>query len=756
MTVKTLEKPRPSAGRAPRHSAPPPRRGLGAVIAALLLIALLVPLNRLWSAQVLLVPLLLVVPGVVLLRALRIPSQLVTSFPVYVPCASIVVLFGSGLAVDTVGPLVGVSAPLRPGPLLVGLELTCFALLAASVNVPSDVVIHWRLPLQPGRLAWPLVLPLVAAAGALRLNSGRGDDVALMAVVAFVVMLVAAAVFSSRLDESLLKLILYAAGLAMSWSYSLRGDGVYGYDIAAEYQRLQETIVTGVWHAAHPNDAYGAMISVTVMPAQLHFLSGVSGLLVLKVIYPMIYALFPVALFDLARRILSKGWAFVAAAFTIGQYAFTEIVGVARQEIALVLFVALVMAMLDTRIPRRPQWALVAALGLAMALSHYSTTYFAITVIGLALPLQWAASWFRDIPRITGAVAVAFIAALAGAVIWYGPVTKSDSHLLQVTQTVQTQGLDLLPNRVPGGSLLAAYLQGNTTTPINAAQYQNAIHKYYANNEVFVNPLKAGKDYPLRDSVVPKPPVKWRLGYDGLGLGLLLIEELANVLAALGALLMALRGASVVARQVGLLAFVMTLLLLVIRFSGTLAEAYGQERAQLQGLTLLAIALCWMMQGLTGGRKARQARVLAVAAACLAVVLINTSYLAGAVLGGGTSVNLGNSGVAFEQFYTTTPEFAAARWLGEWVGPAQLVYADEYGQLPLDEVTGIQHGLMLDLTPETLDAHAWVYASHTNVIDGRAFALYNHQIATYVFPATFLGAYYDLVYANGSAEVYHR
>lgn len=759
MTVKAVERPRPTAGWTPRHAAAPARRGLGALVVALAFIAVLVPLNRWWSAQVLLVPLLLVVPGAILLRALRIPSQVVFSFPVYVPCASIVVLFGSGLAVDMVGPLVGVAAPLRSGPLLVGLELACFALLSTSINVPSDVAIQWHMVSRHGRLAWPFILPFAATVGALRLNSGHSNDIALITVAAFVVLLVTAVIFSSRLDVTLLEVILYAAGLAMGWSNSLRGDGVYGFDISSEYQRLQQTILAGIWHTAHPNDAYGAMLSVTVMPAELHALSGISGLLVLKVIYPMIYALFPVAIFDLARRILSCCWAFVAAAFTIGQYAFVEIVSVARQEIALVLFVALVMAMLDTRIKRRSQWALVGALGLTMALAHYSTTYVAITVIGLTLPLQWAVSWFRKIPRVTGAMVVAFITVFAGAVIWYSPVTQSDSHLLQITQTIETQGLDLLPNRVPGSSLLAGYLQGNTTTPIQATQYAQLVYSYYQHNKPYIKPLPDAslRQYALRNAVVPRPPFKWHLGYDVLSVCLLIIEQLANLLAAVGALLMVLRRrASVVSRQIGLLALVTTLLLIVLRFSGTLAQAYGQERAQLQGLTLVAITFCWMLEYLAERRKRRQARAFAVTVACLTVVLINTSYLMGALLGGGTSASLGNGGASFEYFYTTTPELAAAQWLGRSVLPGQLVYADEYGQLPLDEVTDIQHGLNLDLTPLTLNGQAWIYASRTNVIDMRAFALYNDHIATYVFPDDFLLANYDLVYTNGSAEVFHR
>ncbi len=522
---------------------------------------------------------------------------------------------------------------------------------------------------------------------------------------------------------------------------------------------MQQTILTGVWHAAHPNDAYGAMLSVTVMPAELHALSGMSGLLVFKVVYPVIYAFFPVAIFDLACKILSCRWAFVAAIFTIGQYAFPEMAGFARQQIALVFFAALIAAMLERRIQRHLHWTLVALLGLATALSHYSTTYVAITVIGLMLPLQWVASWFREIPRITGAVAVAFVAVFAGATIWYWPVTHSDSHVLQVTQTVGAQGLNILPNRAPGGGLLSAYLQGNTKTPIEAQQYTRLVHAYYSVNKPYITafPDAGLPRYALRDSPVPEAPIKWHLGYAGLSISLLIIEQLANVIAVVGALLMVLRRkASVVARQVGLLALTTTLLLAILRFSGTLAVAYGQERAQLQGWVVLAITLCWVMQGVAGARKVRQTRVLAVTAACLAVVFVNTSYLIGAVLGGTTSVNVANSGTAFEYYYFTASEIDSARWLGEAVQAGQLVYADEYGQLPLAAVTGIQVGLFVDLTPQTLNQTAWVYASRTNVIDGRAFALYNEHIATYVFPSSFLSSHYNLVYTNGSSEVFHR
>ncbi len=759
VTLKPLEKPPRRGRRAPRHAAKPSYRQLGPYVASLAVMALLVPLHKFWAADFLLLSLLFIVPGHLLLRALRVPGQAVSSCPAYVPCASIIVLFAAGLTVDVLGPLIGVAAPLRVVPVLVSLEIVCLGLLAVSVNVGPDVAIEWRPLLSPAKFVWPFAVPLLAAAGALRLNSQHASSVAIIAIIALVLLLAGTAIGAGRTDEALLKVIIYAAGLASIWSNSLRGDPLYGFDIATEYQKAQQTITAAIWHPTHPNDAYGAMLSITVMPAQLHALTGISGLLAFKLVYPVVYAFFPVTIFSLARRVLSRQWAFVAAAFTIGQYAFPEMSGFARQQIALTLFATLIAAMLETSFQRLFHYLLIGLLAIATALSHYSTTYVAITILGIIILVQWIVSWLRNVPRISGAVATAFLAILGGAIIWYAPVTHSDSHVLNVAQSVQTQGLDLLPNRPPGGNLISAYLQGNAKTAIPADRYEALISHYYAENKPYIKPYSdaGAPQYALRDSPIPKPSVKWNAGYNILNLGLLLIEQLANLLGALGGLLMMLRrNMPIIARQLGMLAFGTTILLTIIRFSGTLATAYGQERAQLQGLVPLAIAMCWSLQQLAGSRQLRRIPIYPLAAGALAVVLINTTYLVGAVLGGATSVNISSSGAAYEYFYVTPPEMASAQWLGSMVGPGQLAYSDEYSQVPLAAATDIQHGIFADLTPETLNQHAWIYADRANVVNGRAFALYNNQIATYVFPSDFLGSHYDLVYTNGSSEVFHR
>jgi hypothetical protein len=195
--------------------------------------------------------------------------------------------------------------------------------------------------------------------------------------------------------------------------------------------------------------------------------------------------------------------------------------------------------------------------------------------------------------------------------------------------------------------------------------------------------------------------------------------------------------------------------------SATLANFYNWDRALDQAFVLLSISLCWSLQSLAGWRAKRQARILAIAAASLTVIFVCATGLANVAVGGGTRnggtpLNLANNGEDFKRYYMTAPELASSRWLGEVVQPGELVYADRYAKLRLFAMNGMNLKLIGDLTPLTLNQHAWIYASRTNVIDHTAETLFNNRGVTYRFPAGFLNSNYDLVYTNGSSEVFYR
>ena len=59
------------------------------------------------------------------------------------------------------------------------------------------------------------------------------------------------------------------------------------------------------------------------------------------------------------------------------------------------------------------------------------------------------------------------------------------------------------------------------------------------------------------------------------------------------------------------------------------------------------------------------------------------------------------------------------------------------------------------IAPETLDQHAWVYATSTNLKVNIVNAHLGSETASYAFPNKFLTSNFNLVYTNGSSEVFH-
>lgn len=748
----------PSPGRRPVESDEKPSQPLTVPVAGLAAILILTPLHGSWAVQLLLVPLLLIIPGVILLRALHVSGKAVAANPIYVPCASILVLMGSGLAVDLVGPVAGLSAPLRTAPLLITLELVCAALLLSSMNAPPDTQIPWTALDRPVAIAWPLILPLVGAAGALRLNSGHTDSVALISIVLVIITLVATFLRAPWCDDALLIVILFATGLALMWSFSLRGDLVYGFDISNEYNALTQTVTAGVWHLSHPNDAYGAMLSVTILPAELHALTGVQTLLIFKVLFPFFGALFPVGIFCLGRRMLGTRWAFMAGALVIMQQTFfQQLPALDRQEVATLLFAALIASAFDITQSQRSRWIFVCLLSLGMVVAHYSTAYMAIPLLAMAVAIQWAVSWFRPVPRMSGAVLLAVGISLGGAAVWYGSLTHSTSNMSQFVQTAKGQGINLLPNQ--GGNLLETFLQGEANQTLSPAQYQSYISGYYKTNFSFITPLPdASKpQYSLKSAPYLTPPITMPTVANGLNLIDLLIEQVINLLAGVAALLLVLRRKlRTFASQIGILGLGSMVILILTRVSGTIAQAYNPQRAFLQLLVVLAVAISWMTSQLGIKFKWTRPWLLVICSTALFLTLLGSTGLAGSFLGGGPAANLADNYEDYENFVVYEPDLAAAEWLTREAPINQLIFADRYGDLRLVTLVGERSGIFGDVTPETIDQHAWVYATRTNLKNNITESYTGAYAGVYAFPKLFLDSNFNVVYTNGTSEVFHR
>jgi uncharacterized membrane protein len=148
--------------------------------------------------------------------------------------------------------------------------------------------------------------------------------------------------------------------------------------------------------------------------------------------------------------------------------------------------------------------------------------------------------------------------------------------------------------------------------------------------------------------------------------------------------------------------------------------------------------------------------ILVIGSAALGITILMSTGFTGLFLGGGPPANLADSYGDYENFVVYEPDLAAAKWLTNEASANQIIEADTYGELRLITLVGERPGMFGDVTPETIDQHAWVYATRTNLINNTAESDTGANAGVYAFPKLFLDSNFNVVYTNGTSEVFHR
>ena len=226
------------------------------------------------------------------------------------------------------------------------------------------------------------------------------------------------------------------------------------------------------------------MLSIGILPSLLTSMTGVSVLIAFKMLFPAFAALLPVAIFLLADRVMTRRFAVGAAGLLLCQnYFFQLMPELARQEIALVFFVAMLAALLESGLDRSRQAGLAALFALGMVVSHYSSTYLAIPLIVVACVVRLVVGRWRGISVASASWLVAAFVLIAGSALWYGPITHSSSNVSQFFTTIDHNGLDLLPKR--GGVLNTFFNGANVSTPSLAQLQRLAILQYHKDAHLY-------------------------------------------------------------------------------------------------------------------------------------------------------------------------------------------------------------------------------------------------------------------------------
>jgi len=324
----------------------------------------------------------LFLPGILLLRTLRLHKLGSVETVVYAIGLSLAFDMAVGLLLTAAGALNLISAPISLPSLLISFGAAFFALSLLAYRRDKNFDDPEPVYLTDRALQWSLflaLLPFVCVFGTYLMND-YGSNALLLVVYVSVGLSMLLIAVSEKFPKGLYPFALFVFALVMLFSTSLISPYISGWDISLEYYNAALVVRNGAWDWALPH-LYNSVLSVTLIPPMISILAKIDLTYVFKAVYPLLFAFVPVVLYAVFKRLVDKKIAFLSAFFVISSFTFfIELTQLARQEMAELFFVLVLLVIVSEKIKGSVKTLLLLVFSFSLIVSHYGLALIFIII----------------------------------------------------------------------------------------------------------------------------------------------------------------------------------------------------------------------------------------------------------------------------------------------------------------------------------------------------------------------------------------
>lgn len=322
------------------------------------------------------------IPGLIILRILKLRKLGAVDTLLYSTGLSLATLMFIGFVINLLLPFIGISTPFSTLPLLSSITVVVLVLcLIAYQREKHSLTSSSTVPkynLSPVALAL-CFLPLLSIFGTHMMNSD-GNNIPLMVLLVVIAAFPIVVISTGRFPKELYPLAISMLAISLLYHVSLISVHLWGRDIHIEYY-LANLTINGYWDSSIGH-IYNAMLSATVLPSIYSAILSIDLTWVFKAIYPLLFSLVPVCLYQIFQRQVGSRVAFLAAFLfmSIPPFIF-DLPQVAREEIAMLFLVLLTLAMLQTGLNKMQRAVLLITFAFSLVVSHYGLCYLYVILL---------------------------------------------------------------------------------------------------------------------------------------------------------------------------------------------------------------------------------------------------------------------------------------------------------------------------------------------------------------------------------------
>ena len=338
------------------------------------------------------------IPGILILRILKLHKLGNVEMVLYTVGLSIATLMFTGLFMNTVYPIFGISGPISTTPLIITISVVVFGLCVLSYVRDKDFsnpsFIDVKSLLLPPALFLCLI-PFLAVFGTYLMNFYH-INVLLMFLIVILAIIVVLIAFDKFIPKNLYPLAVFVIAISLLYHSSLISMHLWGWDIQIEHYFSNLVILNSIWD---PTIAYrmNAMLTIVMLAPAYSIICGMSLTWVFKVIYPLLFSLVPLGLYRVFQKQTDDRIAFLSCFLfvSLGVF-FCDMLQLARQQIAELFIVLLILSMIDKNMNRIKRSFLFIVFGISLAVSHYGSSYLYMFLLIAA----WLILFLMDHPAI--------------------------------------------------------------------------------------------------------------------------------------------------------------------------------------------------------------------------------------------------------------------------------------------------------------------------------------------------------------------
>ena len=320
---------------------------------------------------------LLFLPGILILRILKIHKLSSIETMLYSVGLSITTLMFIGFFINLIFPFFGISSPLSISSVISSITIVVLMLSFLSYVIDKDFSITSNLKIDEiftPPFLFLLTIPFVAIFGTFFMNIYQ-NNIILMLLIVLIVIIVVLVAFDKFIPNNMYPLAVFIISASLVYHSSLISTYLWGWDIQQEFYHANNVFENSIWDSKNPY-SINAMLSIVMLAPIFSIITNMSLTWVLKIIYPFLLSLIPLGLYLVYKKQTNDKIAFFACFLFISFFGFYSwLVILPRQLIAEFFLVLLILLFLDNDINKVKRSFLSIIFSLSLIVSHYGISY---------------------------------------------------------------------------------------------------------------------------------------------------------------------------------------------------------------------------------------------------------------------------------------------------------------------------------------------------------------------------------------------